>query len=142
MAIVVDFRRPRKGVPNRPAESELAEILFWRRSMVSWSIAMGAVVVISLATLIFGLRHGLLDHDWGMWVMVGALFSVIGVTKVIMANIMFYILLQEEVSAGRPTLAPPDPGLPVKRPRKPARTTTRLRYGRSGSRRRAALPRA
>src|SRR5579885_2058651 len=121
MAVVVDFRRPRKGPPNRRASSELAELQFWHRSMLSWSVVMGAIVVLALATLVFGLRHGLLDHDWGMWVMVAALFSVIGLTKVIMANLLFYVLLREEAAVGAPSSPPPDPGLPL-RPRKLARS--------------------
>jgi hypothetical protein len=142
MAVVVDFRRPRISASGRPANSESAELQFWRRSMVSWSVVMGAIVVLALATLVLGLRHGLLDRDWGMWVMVVALFSVIGLTKVIMANLLFYVLLREEVAVGAPSSPPPDPGLPL-RPRKPARSTIRLRYRRViRSRRRAALPRA
>ncbi|GEM_PF-3204700 len=126
MAAILSFRRVRKD-PVGPTNAELAEAQFWRKSMVRSSIAMGAVVVIALGTLLLGMQEKLFDDDWGMWVLVIALFSVAGLTKVIMANILFYFLLREEAAVGRSGVSPPDPGLRTKAPRKVMQTKVRRR---------------
>lgn len=112
----------------------MAELQFWRKSMVSSSIVMGALVLVALATLVFGWRHGLAERDWGIWVMVAALFSVIGLTKVIMANVLFYVLLQEEAPV-KSAPAPPYPGLRSRHRRKYRHTTARYRPWARGRRR-------
>jgi hypothetical protein len=122
MATIIDFGRAlRRGSHKRLGSDERAVVQFWRDSMVWSSIAMGVIVVLAAGTLFFGLKHGLMDHDWGMWVLVVALFAMAGLTKVIIANIFFYILLQEDMQLGKTGVPPRDPGLrtqataPVKR---------------------------
>jgi hypothetical protein len=116
MATILNFRHLHQAT-SKPENAELAEVQFWRKSMVRSTIVMAAIVVIGLGTLIFGEQQQLFDDDWGMWVLVITLFSVAGLTKVIMANIFFYFLLKEEAGAGRPGAPPPEPGLRTKAPR-------------------------
>jgi hypothetical protein len=128
MGVIVDFRRRRRI--SEAVDAELAQTQFWRKSMVRSSIVMGAIVVVALGTLIVGFQRGLFDYDWGMWVLVLALFSVFGLTKVIMANLLFYVLLQEETGVSKSAGPPPDPGLRIKAPRRMARPLLKRRYRR------------
>lgn len=104
--------------------------------MVPASIGMGVIIVLAVATLWVGLRTGWLGHEWGKWVLVAALVSVIGLTKIVIANMFFYLLMQDEARLdAMPAPVPPTPGTRVERQRRPARTPARVPLARSQHRR-------
>lgn len=94
--------------------------------MVPVSIAMGVIIVTAVATLTIGVKTGWLGHDSEKWVLVGALVSVIGLTKIVIANMFFFLLMQDEARID-PRLAPPPPtpGIRAARETRPLRTPQR-----------------
>jgi hypothetical protein len=100
--------------------------------MVPASIGMGAIIVVAVATLWVGLQTGWLGHEWGKWVLVAALVSVIGLTKIVIANMFFYLLMQDEARLDpMPAPAPPTPGTRIERQRRPTRTPARALLARA-----------
>lgn len=121
MATVIALRRPRplkRSAAQKPITAEHSAEQFWRKSMLPASIVMGAIVVLAVGALFIGLRTGRLSGDSETWVLVAALVSVIGLTKIIIANMFFYVLMQDDARLNEPAPAPP-PG--------PARQTQLLR---------------
>ena len=100
--IPLQRRRLQKGT----ADKHSAEA-FWRNSMVPASIAMGIIIVAAVATLGVGVKTGWLGHDSSRWVLVAALVSVIGLTKIVLANMVFFLLMQDDARLDPPP-APPD----------------------------------
>jgi hypothetical protein len=135
VATVIAIRRPRppgRSAAQKPAAAHSAE-QFWRKSMVPASIAMGAIIVLAVGTLLVGSKAGLLTHDSETWVLVAALVSVIGLTKIIVANMFFYILMQDDARLSESVPAPPPSpvrqtrplrmaprAIPARRPRRPS----------------------
>jgi hypothetical protein len=113
VAIVLPLQRRRQ--PDAAANKYSAEA-FWRKSMVPASIGMGIIIMTAVTTLVVGLKTGWLGHDSEKWVLVAALVSVIGLTKIVIANMFFFLLMQDEARLD-PRLAPPPPtpGIPVER---------------------------
>ena len=122
MAIVLPLQRRRHDVEANPHSAEA----FWRKSMVPTSVAMGVIIVTAVATLTIGVKTGWLGHDSEKWVLVGALVSVIGLTKIVVANMFFFLLMQDEARVD-PRIAPPPPtpGTRVERQSRPLRTPQR-----------------
>ena len=123
MATVFPIQRRRHQAETNPHSAEA----FWRKSMVPASIAMGVIIVTAVATLTIGVKTGWLGHDSEKWVLVGALVSVIGLTKIVVANMFFFLLMQDE-SRIDPRLAPsppPTPGIRAARQTRPLRTPQR-----------------
>ena len=113
MAIVIPLQRRRPL--NVEANLYSAEA-FWRKSMVPASIGMGVIIVAAVATLGIGVKTGWLGHDSSKWVLVAALVSVIGLTKIVLANMFFFLLMQDEARLDPPPAPPPPtPGIPVER---------------------------
>jgi len=84
--------------------------------MVPASIGMGVIIVAAVATLGIGVKTGWLGHDSSKWVLVAALVSVIGLTKIVLANMFFFLLMQDEARLDPPPAPPPPtPGIPVER---------------------------
>ena len=83
MAIVIPLQR-RRG--PEVAVNKYSSEAFWRKSMVPASIGMGVIIVTAVATLGIGVKMGWLGHDSSQWVLVAALVSVIGLTKIVIAN--------------------------------------------------------
>jgi hypothetical protein len=113
VAIVIPLQRRRPlNVEANPYSAEA----FWRKSMVPASIGMGVIIVAAVATLGIGVKTGWLGHDSSKWVLVAALVSVIGLTKIVLANMFFFLLMQDEARLDPPP-APPPPtsGIPVER---------------------------
>lgn len=113
--------------------------------MVPASIVMGAIIVLTVGSLFIGLKTGLLSHDAATWVLVAALVSVIGLTKIIVANMFFYIMIQDDARLAEPPPAPP-PQTPIRQTR-PLRMAPRAMAGRGPRRpgspgRIAVLPRS
>ncbi len=146
MATIIALRRPRPLKPGAalskaPANQYSAE-QFFRKSMLPASIVMGAIIVLTVSTLFIGLKTGMLGHDAATWVLVAALVSVIGLTKIIVANMFFYIMVQDDARLDEPAPAPPPRG-PIRQTR-PLRMPPRApaeRRRRPGGGRIAALPR-
>jgi hypothetical protein len=116
VAIVIPLQRRRtEGAPANPHSPHSAEA-YWRNSMVPVSIGMSVIILAAVATLLVGVKMGWLGHDSSRWVLVGALVSVIGLTKIVLANMFFFLLMQDEARLD-PRLAPPPPtpGIPVER---------------------------
>ncbi len=113
MAIVIPLQRRRPlNVEANPYSAEA----FWRKSMVPASIGMGVIIVAAVATLGIGVKTGWLGHDSSKWVLVAALVSVIGLTKIVLANMFFFLLMQDEARLDPPPAPPPPtPGIPVER---------------------------
>lgn len=113
MAIVIPLQRRRPlNVEANPYSAEA----FWRKSMVPASIGMGVIIVAAVATLGVGVKTGWLGHDSSKWVLVAALVSVIGLTKIVLANMFFFLLMQDEARLDPPPAPPPPtPGIPVER---------------------------
>ena len=113
MAIVIPLQRRRPlNVEANPYSAEA----FWRKSMVPASIGMGVIIVAAVATLAIGVKTGWLGHDSSKWVLVAALVSVIGLTKIVLANMFFFLLMQDEARLDPPPAPPPPtPGIPVER---------------------------
>jgi hypothetical protein len=77
---------------------------------------MGVIIVAAVATLGVGVKTGWLGHDSSKWVLVAALVSVIGLTKIVLANMFFFLLMQDEARLDPPPAPPPPtPGIPVER---------------------------
>jgi uncharacterized membrane protein len=109
VATVIAFRRPsRKEAAQGPEANQRSVEQFWRKSMVSASIVMGVIVVVAVGALVYAVKHGLMTQPWATWVLVGALVSIIGLSKVIVANMFFYIMLQDEARMNEQAPAPPD----------------------------------
>jgi hypothetical protein len=123
VAIVLPLQRRRHNVETNPYSAEA----FWRKSMVPASIAMGVLIAAAVATLTIGVKTGWLGHDAGKWVLVAALVSVIGLTKIVVANMFFFLLMQDEarVDPRIATPPPPTPGTRVERQTRPLRTPQR-----------------
>jgi hypothetical protein len=113
VAIVIPLQRRRPlNVEANPYSAEA----FWRKSMVPASIGMGVIIVAAVATLGVGVKTGWLGHDSSKWVLVAALVSVIGLTKIVLANMFFFLLMQDEARLDPPPAPPPPtPGIPVER---------------------------
>src|ERR1700692_869722 len=94
--------------------------------MVPASIAMGIIIVAAVATLGIGVKTGWLGHDSSNWALVAALVSVIGLTKIVLANMFFFLLMQDEARLDPPPAPPPPtPGTRVERQTRPLRMTPR-----------------
>ena len=127
MVIPLQRRRPLDAAAN-PYSAEA----FWRKSMVPASIGMGVIIVAAVATLVVGVRMGWLGHDSAKWVLVAALVSVIGLTKIVLANMFFFLLMQDEARLDpRPAPPPPTPGTRVERQTRPLRMPPRAISARS-----------
>ncbi len=100
--ILLQRRRPLNAAAN-PYSAEA----FWRKSMVPASIGMGVVIVAAVATLGVGVKMGWLGHDSSKWVLVAALVSVIGLTKIVLANMFFFLLMQDDARLDPPPAPPP-----------------------------------
>lgn len=140
MAIVIPLQRRR---PSKVAANPHSAEAFWRKSMVPASIGMGVIIVAAVATLGVGLKTGWLGHDSSRWVLVAALVSVIGLTKIVLANMFFFLLMQDDARLDPPPAPPPPtPGIRVERQTRPLRIPSRAISARPrrvpGRRRRAA----
>jgi hypothetical protein len=125
--IPLQRRRLQKGT----ADKHSAEA-FWRNSMVPASIAMGIIIVAAVATLGVGVKTGWLGHDSSRWVLVAALVSVIGLTKIVIANMFFFLLMQDDARLDPPPAPPPPtPGTRVERQTRPLRIPARAISARS-----------
>jgi hypothetical protein len=122
VAIVLPLQRRRQSAETNPHSAEG----FWRKSMVPASIAMSVIIAAAVATLTIGVKTGWLGHDSEKWVLVAALVSVIGLTKIVVANMFFFLLMQDEARVD-PRIAPPPPlpGIRAERERRPLRTPQR-----------------
>lgn len=102
MATVIPMRRPLspevrlQQAQRKAAAAEHSAERFWRKSMVPVSIAMCVVIVMAVSALVIGLRTGYLGHDSTMWVLVAALVSMVGLTKIVIANMFFFVLMQDD----------------------------------------------
>jgi hypothetical protein len=115
-----------RGVPKATANKHSAEA-FWRNSMVPASIAMGIIIVAAVATLGVGVKTGWLGHDSSRWVLVAALVSVIGLTKIVIANMFFFLLMQDDARLDLPPAPPPPtPGTRLNRQTRPLRIPARV----------------
>jgi hypothetical protein len=123
VALVIPFQRRRPKVESDPYSSEA----FWRRSMVPASIGMSILIVGAVATLVIGLKTGWLRGDSSNWVLVAALVSVIGLTKIVIANMFFFLLMQDDSRLDPPPAPPPpDPGTRIERQRNRKHAPARL----------------
>ncbi|HVB79226.1 MAG TPA: hypothetical protein VNE82_04660 [Candidatus Binataceae bacterium] len=123
MAIVIPLQR--RQSPNAAVNKYSTEA-FWRKSMVPVSIGMGVIIVAAVTTLVVGVKMGWLGHDSANWALVAALVSVIGLTKIVIANMFFFLLMQDEARLDPPPAPPPpEPGIRVKRQTRPLRTAAR-----------------
>jgi len=123
VAIVIPLQRRR---PLNAAANRYSAEAFWRKSMVPASIGMGVIIVAAVATLVVGLKTGWLGHESSKWVLVAALVSVIGLTKIVLANMFFFLLMQDEARLDPPPAPPPPtPGIRVERQTSPLRTPQR-----------------
>jgi hypothetical protein len=123
VAVVIPLQRRRSlNADGNPHSAEA----FWRKSMVPASIGMGVIIVTAVATLGVGVKTGWLGHDSSKWVLVAALVSVIGLTKIVLANMFFFVLMQDEARLDPPPAPPPPtPGIPVERQTRPLRIRQR-----------------
>lgn len=122
MALVIPLQRRRRKLEKDPYSSEA----FWRNSMVPASIGMCILIVGAVATLVIGLKTGWLQGDSSKWVLVAALVSVIGLTKIVIANMFFFLLAQDESRLDpQPAPPPPDPGTRIERQQPRRRTPMR-----------------
>jgi hypothetical protein len=140
VAIVIPLQRRR---PSKAAANPHSAEAFWRKSMVPASIGMGVIIVAAVATLGIGVKTGWLGHDSSKWVLVAALVSIIGLTKMVLANMFFFLLMQDDARLDPPPAPPPPtPGTRVERQTRPLRVTPRAIAARPrrvpGRRRRAA----
>jgi hypothetical protein len=123
VAIVIPLQR-RRG--PEVAVNKYSSEAFWRKSMVPASIGMGVIIVTAVATLGIGVKMGWLGHDSSQWVLVAALVSVIGLTKIVIANMFFFLLMQDEARLDPPPAPPPPtPGTRVERQTPPLRIPQR-----------------
>ncbi len=121
VAIVIPLQR-RRLLNANPYSAEA----FWHKSMVPASIAMGVIILAALAMLWVAVKTGWLGDDFSKWVLVAALVSVIGLTKIVLANMFFFLLMQDEARLDPPPAPPPPtPGIPVERPRRALRMKQR-----------------
>ena len=121
MALVIPLQRRRKVEKDRYSSED-----FWRNSMVPASIGMSILIVGAVATLVVGLKTGWLQGDSSRWVLVAALVSVIGLTKIVIANMFFFMLAQDESRLDpRIPPPPPDPGTRIERQQPRRRTPMR-----------------
>jgi hypothetical protein len=129
VAIVIPLQRRRPlNVEANPYSAEA----FWRKSMVPASIGMGVIIVAAVATLGIGVKTGWLGHDSSKWVLVAALVSVIGLTKIVLANMFFFLLMQDDARLDPPPAPPPPtPGIPVERQTRSLRIKQRAISARS-----------
>ena len=119
--IPLQRRRLQKGT----ADKHSAEA-FWRNSMVPASIVMGIIIVAAVATLGVGVKTGWLGHDSSKWVLVAALVSVIGLTKIVIANMFFFLLMRDDARLDPPPAPPPPtPGTRLNRHTRPLRIPPR-----------------
>jgi hypothetical protein len=119
VAIVIPLQRRR---PSKAAADPHSSEAFWRKSMVPASIGMGVIIVAAVATLVIGVKTGWLGHDSSKWVLVAALVSVIGLTKIVIANMFFFLLMQDDERLYPPPAPPPPtPGTRVERQTRPLR---------------------
>ncbi|HVA41689.1 MAG TPA: hypothetical protein VNF49_13555 [Candidatus Binataceae bacterium] len=116
MVIPLQRRRPLDAAANKYSAEA-----FWRKSMVPASIGMGVIIVATVATLVVAVKTGWLGHESSKWVLVAALVSVIGLTKIVIANMFFFLLMQDEARLDPPPAPPPPPGIPVERQTRPLR---------------------
>jgi hypothetical protein len=108
VATVIAFRRPfDKDVAKKRETNPYSAEQFWRKSMVPASIVMGVIVVAAVGALVFAVEHGRMDQPWAMWVLVAALISIVGLSKIIIANLFFYIMIQDDARVEEEELAPP-----------------------------------
>ncbi len=122
MATVISFHRRRplnsRGAPTA-ADNEHSAEAFWRNSMVPASIAVGVIIVAAVATLAIAVKTGWLGHDYSKWVLTAALVSMIGLTKIVIANMFFFLLMQDDARLEAPPA--PMPGIRLNRRTRPLR---------------------
>ena len=143
MATVIAFRRPlRKEAAQKPEPNPHSAEQFWRKSMVPASIIMGTIVVVAVGGLVYAVEYGLMDRPWAMWLLVAALVSIVGLSKIIIANMFFYIMIQDDARLDEEEPAsPPNDGtrktVPLRKV--PRAIPTRRRPRRVGGAKRAAV---
>ncbi len=106
MATVVPFSR--KRAPNRrPVGSAAASADgaraarwsaegFWRKSMMPASIGMGVIIVLAMGLLGLGAETGAIGPDAMIWVLIAVMISVVGLSKIIIANVFFLMLIRDD----------------------------------------------
>lgn len=107
VATVIAFRRPLRKEAAKPKTDPHSAEQFWRKSMVPASIIMGVIIVVAVSGLVYAVEHGMMDRPWAMWLLVAALVSIVGLSKIIIANMFFYIMIQDDARLDEEEPAPP-----------------------------------
>lgn len=128
MATLISIERFRRR--RRDSSSAAHEEDFWRKAMLPSAIVMGVIVAISVGALVIGIKEGIFTSETMIWVLIGALVSVFALTKIVIANVLFFVLANEKprVAMGRgprPTYRAPIAMRSAGKPR-PPRTTSAL----------------
>jgi len=142
MATVIPLRRrrPAKSRAQENLEAERSAERFWRDSMLPASIAMCVIIVLALISLLVVAKTGLLGQTSRTWVLVAALVSVIGLTKIVIANMFFFVLMQDDARLNEAPATPPGPrpSRQTQMLRMPPRSVPRRQLHQAGSRVRLA----
>lgn len=80
----------------RRREDLAREEAFWRKSMVPVSIAMGIIIMLASGAFCAGVQWGVFSDSSMIWVVVAALVSIFALTKIVVANLLFYALANEQ----------------------------------------------
>ncbi len=122
MATLISIERLRRQ--RQVSDSTAREDGLWRNAMLPSAIAMGVVVVVSIGALFLGAEEELFSAESMMWLLIAALVSFFALTKIIIANVLFFVLANEKPRAAaargpRPTYRAPIPMRPAGNPRPP-----------------------
>ena len=90
--------------------------------MMPASIGMGVIIVLAMASLVFAVETGAIGPDAMIWVLIAVMISVVGLSKIIIANVFFLMLLKDDDRVDyRSKLAEPAPIRRAVVPRRPER---------------------
>ena len=121
MATLISIERFRSQ--RRASDGPAREEACWRNAMLPSAIAMGVVIVVSMGVLFLGAKEEIFSAESMMWLLIAALVSFFALTKIIIANVLFFVLANEKpriaARGPRPTYSAPIPIRPAGNPRPP-----------------------
>jgi|GEM_PF-5920354 hypothetical protein len=122
MATLISLEHLRRQ--RRVSESTAREDNLWRNAMLPSAIGMGIVVAVSIGALFLGAQGDMFSAECMMWLLIAALVSFFALTKIIIANVLFFVLANEKPRTAlargpRPTYRAPLPMRPADNPRSP-----------------------
>ncbi len=94
MATLISIERIRRQ--RRADDGAAREEAVWRNSMLPSAMAMGVIIVLATGALVIGTEKSVFGEESMAWILIAALVSVFALTKIVIANLLFFVLASEK----------------------------------------------